>query len=556
MNNDPTPAPRPTGGVSRHLTTWAAEAPARIAVVAPDGRKLRFDELEAKVERVADGLTRAGLGPGDSTLLFVPPGIELIALTHALFRIGAVPVLIDPGMGREALLACVERTAPRAMLGIPKAHVARLLFPRAFRSVELPVTVGRRLGWNGPTLAELEANATTRATGQTAGARAAGAQAPGDLAAILFTSGSTGPPKGVVYTHGIFEAQLEALASLYSLQPGEVDVACFPLFALFDNALGMTSVFPEMDASRPGRCDPAKIHATLEANAATFTFGSPAIWTRVHAWAAKHGKRFSTLQRLTIAGAPVSPRLLAGLRELLPPGGEVHTPYGATEALPVANLSGADLVAGVDARSESGEGTCVGRPAPGIDVRIVPITDERLSTMPEPVLRGRVGEICVRGPVVTPAYHGDDEATGLAKVQDPTPEEPGRFWHRMGDVGRFDADGRLWFLGRKSHRLETTDGPVFPVGIENVCNTFEGVRRSALVGLGPGGSERPCLIVEAEERTAKRQLAEQLRRPATQQTLGIEIEHVLFKRSFPVDVRHNAKIKRGQLKRWAEDRAR
>ncbi len=400
------------------------------------------------------------------------------------------------------------------------------------------------LKWSGVTLSQVESGRggdwTPPATLGT------------DEAAIVFTSGSTGTPKGVAVTYGMFEGQLRALAKLYGLAPGGVNVACFPLFALYDNALGMTSVFPDVDATRPGTCDPAKVFAALEENQATFTFGSPAIWRRVEPWMRRTGRRISSPLQLTIAGAPVPPRLVVDLRSRLGDGGEVFTPYGATEALPVTNVSGAELADGLVERTESGEGSCVGRAAPGIELRLIRITDEAVerwddALLVEPGEPGEPGEIVVRGPVVTHEYRFDEAATRLAKIRDGE-----TIWHRMGDVGRVDDAGRLWFHGRKSHRLETERGTLMPVPVENVFNTCPGVRRTALVGVGGRERERPWLVVETERGASRRPVLDALRARDQDRPPSTPIEGFLFHRGFPVDVRHNAKIKRGELAQWAE----
>ena len=526
--------------VSLHLRRQATDAPERVAVVAADGQALSFRELERRVDALARGLVQQGVARGMRVSLFVHPGPDLIALTHALFRVGAVPVLIDPGMGRRNLLACVERMKPRALIAVPRAHVARLLFPRAFRSVEILVTVGRRVGWGGVGLDALPRGGD--------GPFESAPTGRDDEAAILFTSGSTGPPKGVTYTHGNFVAQLEALRELYDLRPGEVDVACFPLFALFDNALGMTSVFPDLDPSRPSDCDPAKIVAAIEESSATFTFGSPAIWRRVLPFMNGLGRRFSTLRRITIAGAPVPPSLAAGLRALLPDGGDVHTPYGATESLPVASIAGAEIASLRD-RIEAGAGTCVGRVAPHAEVRIIAITDDAIATFDDALLvaPGAIGEICVRSPATTQEYKAQPGPTALAKIAD----GPG-LWHRMGDVGYLDSDERLWFCGRKAHRIETAAGPLYPVPIENAFLDVPTVRRTALVGVGPRGSERPVLVVEPSEGAARREVLSNIERRRSERDVAAPITAVRLHPSFPVDVRHNAKIHRLALKAWAE----
>jgi acyl-CoA synthetase (AMP-forming)/AMP-acid ligase II len=290
------------------------------------------------------------------------------------------------------------------------------------------------------------------------------------------------------------------------------------------------------------------VHRALEESGAGFAFASPAVWRRVVPWARARGARFTRLRRVTIAGAPVPPSLVLGVRALLAEGGEVHTPYGATEALPVSDVSGAEL-ARLRTRVERGEGSCVGRPLPGVELALIAVQDGPLARWDDGlrVTPGEPGEVCVKGPMVTRRYHDDDAATAAAKI----PDGDG-FWHRMGDVGRLDADGLLWFLGRKSHRLETEHGVLWPVPLENAFDTTRGVARTALVGVGPRGRERPVLVVES--RAPRRELLPRLRARAAELPGAGVVDGVLFHRAFPVDVRHNAKIRREDLKRWAEGR--
>jgi acyl-CoA synthetase (AMP-forming)/AMP-acid ligase II len=450
---------------------------------------------------------------------------------------------IDPGLGRAQITAAALRLRPRGFIGIPLAHALRLASPRAFRSVEVAINSGSAL-WR-PRLADLAAAAPREPYPPAV-------VEPDEAAAVLFTSGSTGPPKGVVYTYGMFAAQVEMLRALYGMRPGDVDLACFPLFALFGAALGLTTVLPAMDFARPAACDPAEIANALLEHRATQAFGSPAIWRAVLPHCGKSGITFPSLERLLIAGAPVPLALVEGLRELLPRG-DVHTPYGATEALPVTSISGAEILARRQ-RVERGEGSCVGRPVPGVDLCLIEIDDRPIASWSQAreVPPGEPGEICVRGAQVTRAYEADAAATELAKIADGP-----SFWHRMGDVGRLDGEGYLWFQGRMSHRLETPRGLLMPVGLENAFDRHPRVRRSALVGVGPRGAERPVLVVEPDgslpRGRARAELATEILRATPPSAPGI-VQDVLFKDALPVDVRHNAKIERGALKRWAERR--
>jgi len=524
--------------VARYLSLTAERDPGGTAILAPARRgrwtRVSYRELDARSDAIAHGLLAHGLTPGEPTLLMVRAGVPLITLTYACFKAGIVPILIDPGMGRRAFLRCVEESRPTAFVGIPLAHAARLAFPAAFRTVVRHVTFGPRLFWGGASLTALE-------RGASAGRFPLRDTVAGDTAAILFTSGSTGPAKGVVYTHGVFEGQVRALAATYGFARGEIDLAAFPLFSLFDCAFGMTSLIPDLDPSRPGACDPERVVSAIREHGATSAFGSPAIWHRVAPWCLARGMTLPSLRRVLVAGAPVRPALIEQLHRIIAADGDVHTPYGASEALPVSTMAGREVVAETAALTRAGAGTCVGRPAGEIDVRLIRITDEPLSVWSDSLVvsDGEVGEICVRGPVVTRAYHNRPQADAAAKIADGP-----AVWHRMGDLGYRDAAGRLWFCGRKAERVETAGGPVYTDRVEGIANAHPLVTRSALIGVGKRGHERPVLVVEGPEQPG---LAAQLLKK-------VPVDDVLYFPSLPVDVRHNAKIHRHVLKAWAEKR--
>ncbi len=517
------------------LADSARRSPDRDAIIAPDGRggwtRISYAALDAQVTGYARALEQGGVARGELALVMVPPGIPLISLFYGLLRLGAVPVMIDPGMGFRSFLKCVETTGATTLVGIPKAQVARLLFPHPFAKVERKFVVGASL------LGALGRSLTPPGSGPTDAASVRADLAPDDLAAILFTSGSTGPAKGARYSVGNFFAQRDALQALYGFTPGEVDLAAFPLFSLFDAAFGLTSVIPDIDPARPAECRPEKIVDAIRTHRATSAFGSPAIWSRVAPWCAANGVRLDGLRRVLMAGAPVPLKLVRAMRPILPGDGDVHTPYGATESLPVATISGRE-VEGLGARVESGAGTCVGRPASTIDLRVIAIRDEAIASIDAaPALGvGEVGEICVRGGVVTRAYHHRDEAAAASKIG--TGENT---WHRMGDLGYQDAEGRLWFCGRKAEAVFTANGPIFTDQIECRFSGDPRWPRVALVGIGPKGQAQPVLIIEGA--------ADEARRAEASRISGIA--DVRFHPRFPVDRRHNAKIHRLDLAKWA-----
>lgn len=528
--------------IASRLTACAHATPLQPALVlARDGRSITFAELSAEINRCAAGLLAVGVQRQQRVLLFVPPGVEFFALTFALFKIGAVPVLIDPGLGAAQMAHCLSAVELHGFIGVPKAQLFRLLYRVAFKKPATVMTVGRRWGWGGHTLEQVRRLGMGR-TAQQAETRA------DDPAAILFTSGSTGPAKGVLYSHGNFDAQVELLRTHFGYDAGAIDFATFPLFALFDAALGATCVIPRMDFSRPGGVDAGDILRQLEQHRCTHMFGSPALLERVGTYAREHGIRLPQLRRVITAGAPVRPQVLEIFAGLLCDDAEILTPYGATEALPVTSISHREILAETAAKTRAGAGMCVGRPLAGTDVRIIEIDDEPIADMSgtRELQGGEIGEIVVAGLNVTGSYWNLPWATALGKMSD----EGGRVWHRMGDVGYFDERGRLWFCGRKSHRVQTARGTLFTEPVEARFNEHPLVRRTALVGIGAPGRQMPVLCVECEERyTWKKvnRISEELTEIAAANPQLRQIRSFLICRRFPVDVRHNAKIRREKL---------
>ncbi len=541
-----TAAPPGAPEISGLLKAAADRHPDKPAVIFR-GRTTTFRELEADVARIAGGLAPAGIGPGSRAVLMVPPSPEFFALTFAMYRAGAVPVLIDPGMGLAGVSGCVAQAEPAAFIGIPLAHVARLLKGWGRGSLKSLVTVGGFRPWGGRSLDDIRRLGQGRPLGPRR-------HAPGETAAVLFTSGSTGAPKGAVYTHEIFAAQAELLRSLFGIGDDEVSLPTFPLFALFDVALGMTVVLPDMDARRPARADPRAILGPIERYGVTQLFASPAVLDLLGRYGERRGMKLATLRRVISAGAPVPARVIQRFARRLPEGVPIHTSYGATEALPVATIASPEILAETAAETAKGRGVCVGRPAPGLEVALIRVSDAPIPAWSEDlrVARGEVGEFAVRGPVVTERYLGRPEADALAKIS-----FPGGIWHRMGDLGYRDDSGRLWFCGRKSQRVRTARGDLFTVCCEGVFNAHPQVRRSALVGVGEAGRQRAvvCVELEAEARDAGRgDIVAGLRTlgSACEATRGLA--DFLFHPSFPVDTRHNSKIFRERLAVWAAGR--
>jgi len=537
--------------IAKLVREMAHDFPDAMAVIVQHGAhlssgpkisaQLSFFQLQHSIDAAARGLIEEGFRPGMRVAVMVKPGIEFLQVVFSLFTIGATVVVVDPGLGLKGIGSCLKEVQPDAFIGIPLAQMARLLFGWGKSSIRKTITVGRAIF--GTRWSHVLQNGSTLNTPLVCN--------PVDPAAILFTSGSTGVSKGVVYEHEQFHAQVQLLKSLYQIVPGEVDLPTFPLFGLFSPALGMTAVIPEMDFTQPAKADPHKILGAIRHFKVTNLFASPALLRRLGSL--PMDVKFPTLKRILSAGAPVPAREIANLAARLNPGIHLHTPYGATESLPVATISSAIILSETQQFTSSGKGVCVGKPVQGIDVRIIKIDDSAIENWSESlqVTRGEIGEIVVRGPVVTKHYFNRPSQTSLAKILG----VDGVMLHRMGDLGYFDAEGRLWFCGRKSQRISSANQIFHTVPIEGIFDSVPGVFRSALVGVGEPGMQLPVLCVEKEKGMINDQ--QLLRNLASRALLYPETKDItkfVIHPSFPVDIRHNSKIKREELAVWAAGR--
>lgn len=549
--------------VACRLAEFAKTQPEKIAVAEPLGyrggkrqyRTITFRELDADSDRIAAGLKEMGVEKGARLALLVTPGIDFVSCVFALLKSGATMILIDPGMGKGNLFQCLEDADPDGFVAISKVQAVWRFMRLRFPNAEYSLTVGRRWFWGGPTLKSLRSKPWPGSC--------IAEVTDDDPAAIIFTTGSTGAPKGVLYQHRTFNTQVDEISRQYGIQPGQTDLPGFPMFGLFNCAMGSTAVIPDMDASHPAAVNPKNILEACRDWNVTQSFASPAVWKSVGRWCHENGEKLENVRMILSAGAPVQENVLRSIREIISPDGEIHTPYGATEALPVATVSSTEILNETAAQTRKGAGVCVGRKFPSIQWKVIRITDEPIPMLDgvEELPQGQIGELMVTGPQITREYVTRREANALAKVHEKGPEGQDVVWHRMGDVGYLDAQGRFWFCGRKAHRVETVYGPFFSVCCEAIFNEHPDVSRSALVGVPsrdlPEGKLKPVIIIEpkSEEilledaRLAK--FREELQRLGAGNSLTERIETILFHPSFPVDIRHNAKIFREKLAVWA-----
>jgi acyl-CoA synthetase (AMP-forming)/AMP-acid ligase II len=543
-----------TSNVAGALSWQAERQPNAVAIHYPGSKKFKiskyksctYQELEQLSNCYARGLHEYGIEPGTRTALMLTPGLDFFAMFFAMFKAGAVPVLIDPGIGMKPLKQCLAEASPKAFIGVTKAQFARKILGWAKESCDQIVTAGPSLGFGGINLKKL------RAMGERSSGEILHTSKPSDMAAILFTSGSTGVPKGVVYRHRHFNAQVDMLKNAFDIQPGEVSLPTFPPFALFDPALGMTTVVPTMDPTRPAKADPEHLVELINEYKVTNIFGSPALLDNLSRHMEQLGRRLESVLRVISAGAAVPIRTIRRMEKSLYQDAEIHTPYGATECLPVSSISARQLDAKIQDMIESGDGVCVGHPIAPNHVKIIKISDMAFNDLSETTEMppGMPGEIIVSGPSCTDSYWQRDNDTQMAKVKDIN----GAVWHRMGDVGIMDGMGRLWYCGRVSQRIDTGKEVLFADQCEAVFNQHPDLRRSAVVGIGAAGAQIPVLCIEVIGKLApvdRERVHYDLLQLAQAFSITRSIRTVLFHPGFPVDIRHNSKIDRSDLAEWA-----
>ena len=530
--------------IASQLSAVATEHPSRPCVISRSA-VLSYRDLEEQSNQCASGLRHYGVENGTRVVMLVRPGIEFVTISFALAKLGAIAVFVDPRMGLQNVSHCLAEVRPDGFIGSLQAHIARVALGWARDSTRLCINVSRVSIPRALNYEEVLRRGRPTCLSNSALV---------DLdqpAAIVFTSGSTSVPKGVVYTHRMFSAQVALLTDHFGIQPGEVDLTTFPLFALFNPALRMTTVFPDIDFTRPGKADPSTIVRCLKMHSATHMFGSPALLDRLSKYGQRTGAKLPTLRRVLVAGAPVSMKTLTVLDKLLGPEAEIHSCYGATEALPICSISGRHLLEETQAHPE--KGACLGVPTKGMSLAVIRVVDGPIQAWSDDLVMksGEVGELVVSGANVSCTYWNARE-NELSKLP-----IHGTILHRTGDLGYIDDLGYVWFCGRKSQRVITPSDTLYTVPCERVFDQHPSVRRSALVGVGKPSNQRAVLCVELENGTQRkeiRQIRLELIKLAERYPHLRQIETILFHPDFPVDARHNAKIIREKLSIWAAKR--
>jgi acyl-coenzyme A synthetase/AMP-(fatty) acid ligase/pimeloyl-ACP methyl ester carboxylesterase len=532
------------GSLGERSSLWAEidrlDSSADAAVVEMVGdqpsRSITFAELANDVERVGAGLVASGVRKGDRVSLLVPPGIDLTVCLYACWRIGAVAVIADAGLGAKGMTRALKSANPRYLVGVSRALVAA----RAMRWPGKRISVDEMMSTKRRALGVWASLDDMRNRGR--GSELPEAPTADDFAAVVFTSGATGPAKGVVYRHRQAQAQRDALMNLCEISSGDRLVAAFAPFALYGPAMGITSVVPDMEVTAPGTLKASALAGAVLAAKATMVFASPAALVNVLATAGELTPRMREsllgVRLVMSAGAPVPATLLRTTSELFP-NADIHTPYGMTEVLPVADISLNDVEA-----AGRGTGVCVGFPVEEAEVAISGLADDGAATGELEDTPGVVGEICIR------AAHAREGYDKLWVANQAASEPAG--WHRSGDVGHFDESGRLWVEGRMVHIIRTANGVVTPVGVEHAAQSVDGVTKAAAVAVGPVGTQQVVVVAVPDQAPRNAALATDELADGIRAAVDVDIAAVLVVPALPVDKRHNSKINRTKTSEWAE----
>ena len=538
------------------LLARATDDEVAIAELGPHAAKpISFADLEQRVADLAIGLERAGVQPGQRVALLIRPGIELTVAVYACWRVGAAIVVADAGLGLRNLGRALRSADPDHLIAIPAGLLAAtaLRIPGTRIVVgELPEVLRRRLrvsfsltelGGLGALARQQDAGPSPTTEISQHSSRTA---SPDDEAAVLFTSGATGPAKGVVYRHRQLRAQLDLVRSVCDLHPGARLVAAFPPFALYGPALGVAAAVPDMDPTKPATLTATALAEAVAAIGATVVFASPAALRNVAGTAdtltPELRRHLGRVRTLLSAGAPVPVPLLRQIQTLLP-SAELHTPYGMTEALPATDITLGEIERALADAGPGADGVCVGRPLPGVRLALDPLDTTGRPVGALETRSGVTGEICVA------AAHVKDHYDRLWSTQQRSATPAG--WHRTGDIGHLDQQERLWVEGRLVQVITGPAGPVTPVGIEQRVQAVPDVELAAAVGVGPIGTQQTVVVVASADRPSGPLAAPNLA-AAVRAAAGLPIAAVLVTDRLPVDIRHASKIDRARVARWAE----
>ena len=519
-----------TGNMAELLSIQAQAHPDKVAIVIPHDLQARpwcrnetytFGSLDHFTRTLMAGLRAQGLGPGDRILVLFPVSGELYALCTAIYAIGAVAVLIDPGMGAKRIRQALDTASPRAVVSIKAFLKFRWLIPE-LRKIPLKFSMDSS-GWGVRHFKQLEQHGAAEASSLVT-------RSGVDQALITFTSGSTGRPKGADRHHAFLWEQHSALKLAYPPIEGQIDMTCLPVVAFHNLSVGNTTIMPDADIARPGTVDPVKVYKQLAEHDVNSLTASPAFLSRIVDYMHENKLELPKMKQLLVGGAPVPLSLQQRIKSAMPEC-TCYVIYGSTEAEPIAHYE-------MKLGEESQPAFVGGHPADFIEVKVIDLPFEPIpdGTSLEPLPANAVGEVIVSGDHVNKGYIDNEQANRENKIKD----DAGVIWHRTGDRGYFDDHGTIWLVGRSSD-VVTHQGKRFdPFPLESALVEATPLREVALVQTPTGAALLTAPVGESQAclETIQKVLGDH----------GLHEVACYGMASVPMDGRHNSKVDRPLLR--------
>ena len=503
-------------------------------------------ELNELTDAYARGLAEHGFRSDDRVVLMAEPDFPSLALFYALLKVGAIPVLVDPGQPVKTIGHCIRDAAPQAFIGSARSNLQRLLRGWGRETLERSVSTGRGIPGAAIALADVHKTGKTHTREVFRNSR------PEDVAAIFYTAGRQGDPRGVIYRQRHFSAQVDALREAFGIAHGEVSLSTHPVQRLLDPALGVTTVIPKVDANKPDDSALRRMLDAVEQFRVNNIFLSPGMFEALSIYGEKQGTRLQIVRRIITSGATPGMEAIARVEKILHDEARIHVSYGSVECFPVSSITNHAVDSELVEMMECGEGVCVGEIVAPNRVKIIAPSAHPFGHIDEvtELPPGMAGEIVVCSPACSDSYWRDEDSGRMANMTD----DAGQLWHRMGDFGSLDGMGRLWFCGRVTEAIDTGEEVLYPDQAEAIFNQHPDASRTALVGVGEPGRQMPVLCVELRHKLKPVDM-ERVHFDLLQlaQSFGMtrSVRTVMFHPGFPLDPRNPAAIQRNALAKWA-----
>ncbi len=541
-----------TVNISSLLQQHAHLQPFKRAVMYPESRdandraaytQLTFRQLDQESDCMASGLGDIGVIRGTKVVLMARPGLVFFSLIYALFKKGAIPILVDPAMGVKGILACLKLAKPEVFIGTPQSHLLRIIFPGYFKKIKIYISLGQRLFLKGFSLNQLLKVPWKRQVIQETH--------EDDAALVIYTKDSEGQINGAAYSHGNLVSQTGEVKSHFSINEHDINMSAVPLYSILGPALGVTAIIPAMDEAGKKLSDPWDIIETVIDQGVTSMVSSPAHLQQMTQYIRENKIRVTSLKRVISMGEPLNPSQIEHFASHLSEDTEIHTLYCIRDAVPITWIDSNEIHEDTKELSEKGFGNCIGRPFVKSNVNLIEITDESIEQWSDDLIisRGDTGEIVVKQGLVSDNECNMPEQNTMDKIP-----EGDYVWLRTGDLGWMDKEERIWYCGKKHQRIITQDTTLFTIPCETIFNTHKSVSQSTMVGIGPVGEKKPVLCIELEEENilSKEEVEEELLILAKKYIITKHIDTVLFPSSMPMDNGYSLDPVREKLTIWAE----